>query len=373
MVTGVSSSLVEFSKYAVDDLIKIESIDNDNSDDGYFFEIIEKHVYDDDDINVMFVGHLEGLLYKLEISSKNETASLKLDNQTTTTENSLCPIELLEFCPDFKVLHDDLVKRNKYPILNTSRHKPIIHVNYQKHEKVTDCKTIVEKALKNPSFWADGTTPTQKALTIIERNTLNAGEIYALLAGNRPLALIQLYAPFVENGQIQPIDMPFVKRALREVAKQNLIFACIPSKIEGSSETFSAIIYPKISPNKERAELLSSFGAQGALVAQSAYYGVLIGECLGYKKQNIYHHVKKTCNLRGEISNEVLEQVIADLYSASPVPSLLRWRDGYEDNIALQISANEQTRKKKKKVKSSSSSPSSIEEVERLFLSKKKR
>ena len=357
----------EWGEYEVDDLIELVAvIDEEGEDEGekYYFEIVQKSI---NDSGVSFIGYIDGLEYQLDISKTVEEARLHTRDGGGGNFSSSVPKELLNFCPEFEILHKDLTTANKYPVFNSSRHKRTIRVDWVKHEKITDLAALKTKASENPDFWSLGTTPSQPPLTAIERLTLNAGEIYALLAGNRPLALIQLYAPFVEDGQAQPIDCPFVKRALKElVTTSPQIFACVACRIEGST-ALSAVFYPNISPNRERASLLASFGAQGALVAQSPYYGVLIGECLGYARENIYHHVKNTCNLRGDISKAVLDQVEFDLRECSPVEPLPRWRNGYDDD-ALKLVANGNSQRRRRKKKRSSSSVEALE----AFLGKKK-
>jgi len=357
----------EWGEYEVDDLIELVAvIDEEGEDEGekHYFEIVQKSI---NDSGVSFIGYIDGLEYQLDISKTVEEARLHTRDGRGGNFSSSVPKELLNFCPEFEILHKDLTTANRYPVFNSSRHKRTIRVDWVKHEKITDLAALKTKASENPDFWSLGTTPSQPPLTAIERLTLNAGEIYALLAGNRPLALIQLYAPFVEDGQVQPIDCPFVKRALKElVTTSPQIFACVACRIEGST-ALSAVFYPNISPSRERASLLASFGAQGALVAQSPYYGVLIGECLGYARENIYHHVKNTCNLRGDISKAVLDQVEFDLRECSPVEPLLRWRNGYDDD-ALKLVANGNSQRRRRKKKRSSSSVEALE----AFLGKKK-
>ena len=366
--------ITAWEDYQATDLIRLA---NDGEEEGeeegekYYFEIVEKI---DNSGDVSFIGYIDGIEYQLNVSKTAKEARLHTrgggggGGREGNFSSSSVPEELLAFCPEFESLHKELVTAGKYPVLEEIRHKQTIQVDWVKHEKITDLTALKTKASENPDFWSLGTTPSQPPLTAVERLTLNAGEIYALLAGNRPLALIQLYAPFVEDGQVQPIDCPFVKRALKElVTTTPQIISCVACRIEGST-ALSAVFYPNISPNRERAALLASFGAQGALVAQSPYYGVLIGECLGYTRENIYHHVKKTCNLRSGISKAVLDQVVHDLRECSPVVPLQRWRNGYDDDDALKLVANGNPRKRSRKKKRLSSSVEALE----AFLGKKK-
>jgi hypothetical protein len=54
----------------------------------------------------------------------------------------------------------------------------------------------------------------------------------------------------------------------------------------------TAILSAKVEPYRPWAAHLASFGAQAALVAESAYYKLLIGRVLGYKEENIRHHIR---------------------------------------------------------------------------------
>jgi hypothetical protein len=54
----------------------------------------------------------------------------------------------------------------------------------------------------------------------------------------------------------------------------------------------TAIITAKAEPYRSWGAHLASFGAQAALVAESPYYKLLIGRVLGYKEDNIVHHIR---------------------------------------------------------------------------------
>jgi hypothetical protein len=54
----------------------------------------------------------------------------------------------------------------------------------------------------------------------------------------------------------------------------------------------TAILCAKAEPWRAWGAHLAGFGAQAALVADSAYYKLLIGRMLGYKEENIHHHIQ---------------------------------------------------------------------------------
>jgi hypothetical protein len=54
----------------------------------------------------------------------------------------------------------------------------------------------------------------------------------------------------------------------------------------------TAILCAKADPWRAWGSHLAGFGAQAALVADSAYYKLLIGRMLGYKEEHIRHHIQ---------------------------------------------------------------------------------
>ena len=83
------------------------------------------------------------------------------------------------------------------------------------------------------SFWTDGTPANAPPMTPSQQATLNAGELLAFLVGARGVVMTQLWAGWnVPSGgdassggegggdALQPVDAPFVARALREMASE---------------------------------------------------------------------------------------------------------------------------------------------------------
>ena len=97
------------------------------------------------------------------------------------------------------------------------------------------------------------------------------------------------------DAAAQPVDAPFVHRALRELAGEIRTGDVGVSEcgISGAAmyKGLTATARAEKSPWKERAAHLASFGAQAALVAGSPYYQLLVGSILGYAPQNIEAHV----------------------------------------------------------------------------------
>ena len=140
-------------------------------------------------------------------------------------------------------------------------------------EKVTDYAELTTEILTNPGYWCDGTPANCFETDPKKQATLNAGELLALLVGNRGVVLTQLWAGWVDPGNQQPIDAPFALRALRECCLDGKVVV-LAAPIAGAplEKGLTAIIASSESPWMERAILLQSFGAQAALVAGSPYY-----------------------------------------------------------------------------------------------------
>ena len=149
------------------------------------------------------------------------------------------------------------------------------------------------------SFWTDGTPANAPPMTPSQQATLNAGELLAFLVGARGVVMTQLWAGWnVPSGgdassggggggdALQPVDAPFVARALREMARAAAgrvgVLCCA---IEGVSTRrgggLTATAHANAAPWAQRAAHLASFGAQAALVAGSPYYQLLVGTIWG--------------------------------------------------------------------------------------------
>lgn len=195
----------------------------------------------------------------------------------------------------------------------------------QNIEKVTDYHTLKKDVYADPSYWCDGTPANFTESDPKKQATLNAGEILALIVGQRSVVLTQLWAGWVENRGQQPIDAPFALRALREAIDDGDI-SVTPAPIPGmpADKGLTAILTASASPWMERAVLLQSFGAQAALVAGSPYYQTLVGKILGYKDANIDVHVKSK---GGRITPAIANEVTKDLAALSTVEAEIPWRD----------------------------------------------
>ena len=93
--------------------------------------------------------------------------------------------------------------------------------------KITSYDELKARVAAEPGFWRDGTPPRASPMTVHEHATLNAGEILATLRGHRGVVMCQLWAGWEDADSndananvhvVQPVDAPFVTRALRDAA-----------------------------------------------------------------------------------------------------------------------------------------------------------
>lgn len=250
--------------------------------------------------------------------------------------------------------------------------------------KITSYDALRRDVAADPSFWRDGTPANAPPATPVTQATLNAGEILAFLHGARGVVMTQLWAGW--NGDedpdgdaaAQPVDAPFVHRALREMAGEIRTgdVGVLECGIAGAAmeKGVTATAHAAKSPWRERAAHLASFGAQAALVAGSPYYQLLVGSILGYAPRNVEAHVVEK---GGRITPAVAAEAERDLAALSPAEATLPWREGYgvgEAGLAEGTEGDESRggkrgRRGKKKRKSTSRT---VADVEAMFGGKRR-
>lgn len=144
----------------------------------------------------------------------------------------------------------------------------------------------------DPSFWRDGTGPSDPLPTPQDTALLSAGEIIAFLQGARGVALVQLALSF-DPGALMPLLRPFVLRLLQRAAEDKGAVV-LPSVVPGGGAA-SLVLAAKQAPFRAWAGHLARLGVQASLVADSPFYKLLVGRILGYKEENIVHHIKVSC------------------------------------------------------------------------------
>ncbi|KAL4436954.1 hypothetical protein ABPG75_004093 [Micractinium tetrahymenae] len=174
-----------------------------------------------------------------------------------------------------------------------------------------------------PGPWCDGTGPGDAPLSDEEQALLTAGELAAFLAGARGVCLLQLHKGWGNvGGARQPLLRPWVLPLLQQAAGHKgatLLASAAPGAPQlGSSLVLCARQQPFLAWGRH----LAAAGVQSSIVADSPFYKLLIGRILGYKEQNVYHHIEST---GGRVTSEVLQAVDAELAGLSSVPPALPW------------------------------------------------
>lgn len=238
--------------------------------------------------------------------------------------------------PAWHALLADLETTGEYPRDSDSVLRPFLVDQPLKNrivgaEKVTDYETLRNDVRVDPSYWRDGAGINFVETDPARQATNNAGELLALLLGARGVVMTQLWAGWEDDDAQQPVDAPFALRALRECASDSKIIA-VPAPVPGltARKGLTAILCADVSPYRERATHLASFGAQAALVAGSPYYQYLVGRVLGYKETNIDAHVRSS---GGRLTAPVVREAEKDLFALSEALPRTPWR---ETEITLQ-------------------------------------
>ena len=208
--------------------------------------------------------------------------------------------------------------------------------------KITSYDELKARVAAEPGFWRDGTPPRAPPMTTHEHATLNAGEILTTLRGHRGVVMCQLWAGWEDSDEkksdsaaahvVQPVDAPFVTRALRDAALDALTdgtigIRCVPIAGMDPTKGLTALVHASTSPFADRAKHLASFGAQAALVAGSPYYQLLVGRILGYEIRNIEAHVAER---GGALTPAIVTEVAKDLAAlGGGGVATIPWRDDY--------------------------------------------
>jgi len=167
--------------------------------------------------------------------------------------------------------------------------------------------------------WCDGTAEGDAPLTDAESATLAAGELLSLLEGKRGACMIQLFVGW-DASLSTPAYNPFVLRLLRECVRRKDV-GVLTSEVRGSEKNLlglSAIVFAEREPWTSWAPHLAEFGAQASLIAQSPYYGLLVGRILGYAEENIRTHVQGQGQKLSPEIEEAATQTLAQLSSQAP-------------------------------------------------------
>lgn len=188
-------------------------------------------------------------------------------------------------------------------------------------ELVTTMAEFEQEVRCDPSRWCDGTGPDDADLKDVDQSLLSTGELLALLHGDRGVALLQLSLPADMGGNRLPLLRPFIFEILKRIDEAKDIVVH-PSKISGGAAS-SFVIAAKRQPFISWAAYLSGLGVQASIVAESEFYKMIIGRMMGYRIENIEHHIRST---GGSLDPGVYSLVDRELTTLSKVEPILPWK-----------------------------------------------
>ncbi|KAK9831548.1 hypothetical protein WJX81_008629 [Elliptochloris bilobata] len=147
-------------------------------------------------------------------------------------------------------------------------------------------------------YWCNGTGPADPEPSGLDAALLVVGELAALRAGRRDVVMTQLHVGWGGGAPraLQPALRPFVAAQLKALALDPR-FGVVMSHAPGGLGLTAILRAAEPARFAARAAALAAFGAQAALVASSPFYQLLVGRVLGYREDNIRHHVQACGNV----------------------------------------------------------------------------
>lgn len=188
-------------------------------------------------------------------------------------------------------------------------------------ERVTTLSEFEDDIQRDSSLWCDGTGPDDAPLCPIDQSLLSAGELIALMHGGRGVALLQLSLPVDMGGTRLPLLRPFVFEVLKRIdaSKDVVVY---PSTVPGGAAS-SFVLAAKRQPFTSWGAYLSGVGVQASIVADSEFYKMIIGIMMGYRIENIEHHIRST---GGTLSPSTYNLVEKEMMSLSQIEPTLPWK-----------------------------------------------
>eukprot|EP00878_Enallax_costatus_P009352 GHUV01009774.1.p1 GENE.GHUV01009774.1~~GHUV01009774.1.p1 ORF type:complete len:377 (+),score=87.89 GHUV01009774.1:500-1630(+) len=199
---------------------------------------------------------------------------------------------------------------------------------------------LTQQVQTDAAFWRDGTAPGDPIKTAVQQAVFTAGELAALLAGQRGVTMVQLWNGW-DPTKGQPIYNPLAITMLEKVLTAPGISCC--SSVAPGGVGLTGIVYADREPFASWALHLASFGCQANVVAGSSYYKLLIGQLLGYKLENVLGYVAAS----GEPASPALQQQVArDIKNLSKVKPKLPW-SADDKNVRKARTANKAVTEKR--------------------------
>jgi len=214
-------------------------------------------------------------------------------------------------------IQNDTIRRHRYFIAEDNIYR------------LTNFDTFTSEVKTDPSFWIDGTPRNAPPQTAIQTALLTAGELIALNSGRRGVSMVQLASLWNTATTEEPLNRPFVWKLLKSVADDEDL-AVLSSQTVGNLG-LTAIIFPQQEPFLSYAGFLASFGCQASVVAQSAYYKVLVGTILGYKASNIVAHLEENPDPQEPFmslarTEQLFSMIQEELSILCSIPAKLPWK-----------------------------------------------
>jgi hypothetical protein len=169
------------------------------------------------------------------------------------------------------------------------------------------------------SYWCDGVGPDNRQPTSLEIAMQTTGELLAFVLGARGVMVVQLDVGYDLGSVRVPLLRPFVLQCLQEalIMKGVCVF---PSVLDTKSTASSMVLASKAQPYQSWGRHLAKLGVQASIVADSPYYKYLIGMILGYKEENIIHHITSTGQ---RLEGSVMAAARQELEDLNPTPPCL--------------------------------------------------
>lgn len=147
----------------------------------------------------------------------------------------------------------------------------------------------------NPKPWITGADSANRRSIItdpVEAATQTAGELAALLAGSRDVAMAQLWAGWL-GADAQPIEHPWAAEMVRRCAESDEIGVEMSESDDVEANPgLTAVFYRKSAEGAAAAaKKVAKLGAQADCSAVTPYERVLVGMALGYNERDIAYHL----------------------------------------------------------------------------------
>ena len=147
----------------------------------------------------------------------------------------------------------------------------------------------------NPKPWTTGADSANRRSIItdpVEAATQTAGELAALLAGERDVAMAQLWAGWL-GADAQPIEHPWAAEMVRRCAESDEIGVEMSESDDVEANPGLTAVFYRASADgaAAAAKKVAALSAQADCSAVTPYERVLVGMALGYEERDIAYHL----------------------------------------------------------------------------------